>query len=94
VEFEVGLVLLFVLAAAWLGVRHFVRKGRQQREAQRRRLNRLRAQAPTKGKRDSLSQRSEMRSTAAPVTIVDTISHGGNRRPSADTRGKAARRRH
>jgi flagellar biosynthesis/type III secretory pathway M-ring protein FliF/YscJ len=93
-NFQSGLVLLAVVAVAWLVIRHFVRKTSRRHEAQRKRLDRRPADGPLKRVLDSHSARSEMRATDAPVSIIDSISHGGsNRRSSSGARAKRRRRR-
>ncbi|HEX3633064.1 MAG TPA: hypothetical protein VHZ01_11195 [Casimicrobiaceae bacterium] len=60
-----------MLALAWLAARHVIKKARQQRELlarQRRRSRSKYRDAP-----ETVSSRSDMRSTDAPVTIVDNI---------------------
>lgn len=66
-----GLPLLVVLALAWLGARHVARRARRQRELLRRQRRQSRnrpVDAP-----ETASSRSDMRSTDAPVTVLDKI---------------------
>lgn len=66
-----GIPLIAALALAWLAARHVINKARQQRELLRRQRRRSRSKyhdAP-----ETVSSRSDMRSTDAPVTIVEKI---------------------
>lgn len=66
-----GIPLIAALALAWLAARHVINKARQQRELllrQRRRSRSKYHDAP-----ETVSSRSDMRSTDAPVTIADNI---------------------
>ena len=66
-----GIPLIAALALAWLAARHVINKARQQRELlsrQRRRSRSKYRDAP-----ETVSSRSDMRSTDAPVTIADNI---------------------
>ena len=66
-----GLPLIAALTLAWLAARHVINKARRQRELLRRQKERSRGRrrdAP-----ETASSRSDMRSTDAPVTIVDNI---------------------
>jgi hypothetical protein len=67
-----GIALIALLAVAWVVVRHVANKARRQRELLRRQKHRSRAAKGSKGP-DTVSQRSAMRSTDAPVAVVDTI---------------------
>ena len=74
-----GIALIALLAVAWVAVRHVANKARRRRELLRRQKHRSRAKG-TKGP-DTVSQRSDMRSTDAPVAVVDTI-HKRTPRPT------------
>jgi hypothetical protein len=66
-----GIPLIAALALAWLAARHVINKARQQRELLRRQRRRSRSKyhnAP-----ETVSSRSDMRSTDAPVTIAQNI---------------------
>lgn len=66
-----GIPLIAALALAWLAARHVINKARRQRELlsrQRRRSRSRYRESP-----ETTSSRSDMRSTDAPVTIVDKI---------------------
>jgi hypothetical protein len=66
-----GIPLIVALALAWLAARHVINKARRQRELLRRQRRRSRSKyhdAP-----ETISSRSDMRSTDAPVTIVENI---------------------
>ena len=66
-----GIPLIAALVLAWLGARHVINKARRQRELlrrQRRRSGSKHHDAP-----ETVSSRSDMRSTDAPVTIAENI---------------------
>ena len=65
-----GIPLIAALALAWLAARHVINKARRQRELllRQRRRSRSKYDAP-----ETVSSRSDMRSTDAPVTIADNI---------------------
>jgi hypothetical protein len=66
-----GIPLIAALALAWLGARHVINKARKQRELLRRQRRRSRSKyhdAP-----ETISSRSDMRSTDAPVTMAENI---------------------
>jgi flagellar biosynthesis/type III secretory pathway M-ring protein FliF/YscJ len=66
-----GLPLIAVLALAWLAARHVINKARRQRELLRR--QRQRSRGRRHGASETVTSRSDMRSTDAPVTIVENI---------------------
>ena len=66
-----GIPLIAALALAWLAARHVINKARQQRELLRR--QRLRSRSKYRDAPETVSSRSDMRSTDAPVTIADNI---------------------
>lgn len=66
-----GLPLIAVLALAWLGARHVINKAQRQRELLRR--QRRRSRSKYRNAPETVTSRSDMRSTDAPVTIVDNI---------------------
>ena len=66
-----GLPLIAALALAWLAARHVINKSRRQRELLRRQRRRSRTRYHDSP--ETVSSRSDMRSTDAPVTIVDNI---------------------
>lgn len=85
-----GLPLIAVLTLAWLAARHVINKARRQRELLRRQKQRSRGRrhdAP-----ETVTSRSDMRSTDAPVTIVDNI-RKRSRAPSDGSGDKPPRRR-
>ncbi|HEY2865112.1 MAG TPA: hypothetical protein VGK37_15930 [Casimicrobiaceae bacterium] len=65
-----GLPLIAALALAWLAARHVINKARRQREllGRQRRRSRRGQQSP-----ETVTSRSDMRSTDAPVTIADKL---------------------
>ena len=65
-----GIPLIAALALAWLAARHVINKARQQRELLRRQRRRSRSKYRDA---ETVSSRSDMRSTDAPVTIVENI---------------------
>ena len=83
VDLAYGLPLLTGLAIAWGGVRFVAGKTRRQRAALRRQMQ---PTAHTKIGTGSgrVSPRSEMRATAAPVTVIDTITDSGDRKGRPD----------
>ncbi|MGH8800432.1 MAG: hypothetical protein ACREX7_09315 [Casimicrobiaceae bacterium] len=66
-----GLPLIALLALAWLAARHVARKAKRQRELLRRQKRRSRSRQVDGP--ETASSRSDMRSTDAPVTVVDKI---------------------
>ena len=66
-----GIPLIAALVLAWLAARHVINKARQQRELLRR--QRLRSRSKYRDAPETVSSRSDMRSTDAPVTIADNI---------------------
>ena len=66
-----GIPLIVVLALAWLGARHVINKARRQRELLRR--QRRRSRSKYRDAPETVSSRSDMRSTDAPVTVADKI---------------------
>lgn len=85
-----GIPLIAALALAWLAARHVINKARQQRELLRRQRRRSRSRyhdAP-----ETVSSRSDMRSTDAPGTIVDNI-RKRERAPKEESADKSPRRR-
>ena len=73
--------LIALLAIVWAAVRHAANKARRRREAlreQRRRSRMADARAPY-----PTSQRSDMRRTDSPVTVVDSIQKPGPRSPES-----------
>jgi hypothetical protein len=66
-----GLPLIAALALAWLAARHVINKTRRQRELLRR--QRQRSRSKYHDKPETVTSRSDMRSTDAPVTIVEKI---------------------
>ncbi len=66
-----GLPLIAALALAWLAARHVINKARRQRELLRRQRQRSRSKYHDTS--ETVSSRSDMRSTDAPVTIVEKI---------------------
>jgi hypothetical protein len=66
-----GIPLIAALALAWLAARHVINKARQQRELLRR--QRRRSRSKYRDGPETISSRSDMRSTDAPVTIVENI---------------------
>ena len=84
-----GIPLIAVLAVAWLAARHVIKKARQQRELLRR--QRRRSRSKYRDAPETVSSRSDMRSTDAPVTIVDNI-RKRERAPKEDTTDKPPKR--
>lgn len=82
-----GLPLIAVLVLAWLGARHVANKARRQRELLRRQKRRSRASLDAT---ETASSRSDMRSTDAPVTMLDKIRQRA-RAPKGGTDAKASR---
>ena len=78
-----GIPLIAALALAWLAARHVINKARRQRELLRR--QRRRSRSKYRDAPETVSSRSDMRSTDAPVTIVDKI----RKRARAPRRGRA-----
>jgi hypothetical protein len=66
-----GLPLIAALVLAWLAARHVANKAKRQRELLRRQKQRSRSRY--RDGPQSASSRSDMRSTDAPVTVVDKI---------------------
>src|SRR5689334_24214071 len=66
-----GIPLIAALALAWLAARHVINKARQQRELLRR--QRRRSRSKYRDAPETISSRSDMRSTDAPVTIAENI---------------------
>jgi hypothetical protein len=67
-----ALPLIALLAALWVIVRHVAEKARRRRDALRKLKRQSSAKIISKGP-DSASERSDMRRTDAPATVVDTI---------------------
>lgn len=84
-----GLPLIAVLALAWLGARHVINKAERQRELLRR--QRQRSRSKYRDAPETVTSRSDMRSTDAPVTIVDNIRKRA-RAPTSDDADKPPRR--
>jgi hypothetical protein len=86
-----GIPLIAALALAWLAARHVINKARRQRELlsrQRRRSRSRYRESP-----ETTSSRSDMRSTDAPVTIVDKIRKRASAPKDSGTTTKPPRRR-
>lgn len=66
-----GLPLIAALVLAWLAARHVANRAKRQRELLRRQKQRSRSRY--RDGPQSASSRSDMRSTDAPVTVVDKI---------------------
>jgi hypothetical protein len=66
-----GIPLIAALVLAWLAARHVINKARQQRELLRR--QRRRSRSKYRDAPETVSSRSDMRSTDAPVTIAENI---------------------
>lgn len=66
-----GLPLIAALALAWLGARHVINKARRQRELLRR--QRRRSRGADRGAPETITSRSDMRSTDAPVTVAQKL---------------------
>jgi hypothetical protein len=77
-----GLPLIAVLALAWLGARHVINRAKRQRELLRR--QRRRSRSKYRDAPETVTSRSDMRSTDAPVTIVENI----RKRARAPTNGR------
>ncbi|MGH8713301.1 MAG: hypothetical protein ACREYB_04755 [Casimicrobiaceae bacterium] len=89
-DFVYGLPLIAVLALAWLAARHVANKARRQRELLRRQKRRSRSRYVDGP--ETASSRSDMRSTDAPVTVVDKIRKRA-RAPGAGSEQKPPRPR-
>jgi hypothetical protein len=85
-----GLPLIAVLALAWLAARHVINKARQQRELLRR--QRRRSRSKYRDAPETVSSRSDMRSTDAPVTLAENIRKRA-RAPSEEGADEPPRRR-
>jgi hypothetical protein len=85
-----GIPLIAALVLAWLAARHVINKARQQRELLRR--QRRRSRSKYRDAPETVSSRSDMRSTDAPVTIADNI-RKRERAPKGDTPDKPPDRR-
>ena len=70
-EVVYGIPVIAAVALAWLAARHVINKARQQRELLRR--QRRRSRSKYRDAPETVSSRSDMRSTDAPVTIADNI---------------------
>jgi hypothetical protein len=66
-----GLPLIAALALAWLAARHVINKARQQRELLRR--QRRRSRGAERDAPETVTSRSDMRSTDAPVTVAQKL---------------------
>ena len=66
-----GIPLIAVLALAWLAARHVINKARRQRELLRR--QRWRSGGKSRDAPETISPRSDMRSTDAPGTAAENI---------------------
>lgn len=66
-----GLPLIAVLVLAWFGARHVASKARRQRALLRRQRQQSRSRPSDSP--ETVSSRSDMRSTDAPVTVVEKI---------------------
>jgi hypothetical protein len=66
-----GIPLIALLAVVWAVVRHVANKARRRRDALREQKRRSRAMGTKEP--DSTSERSDMRRTDAPVTVIDSI---------------------
>jgi hypothetical protein len=66
-----GLPLIAALALAWLAARHVINKARAQRQLLRR--QRRRSRSKYRDAPETVSSRSDMRSTDAPVSLADNI---------------------
>jgi hypothetical protein len=66
-----GIPLIVLLALTWPVVRYLANRARRQRDALRQQKRRSRAQGTHE--HDNASQRSDMRRTDAPVTVIDSI---------------------
>ena len=84
-DYLYGLPLIAVLVLAWIAARQVANRARRQRELlrrQKRRSQRSLADSP-----ETVTSRSDMRSTDSPVTVIEKI----RQRPRAPDDGVAAR---
>jgi hypothetical protein len=85
-----GIPLIAVLALAWLAARHVINKARRQRELLRR--QRRRSGGKSRDAPETISPRSDMRSTDAPGTAAENIRKRA-RAPDKDQAAGSPRRR-
>ena len=67
----IGIALVALLGMGWMLARRVAKKKREQEARRRRRKRRARVERPEGP--NTVSQRSDMRSTDSPVSVMDTI---------------------